>query len=456
MQWSRLLRIGIPALVVAGCGEEPSPTAPGDRATEPSLSQAAGLRVVNSTADPGDGVCNASQCTLREAIEDPQSTAITFAPGLVGPITLARPGDGGGRLEIDRDLTITGPSGRIAIRGRSPDLAFPVFHIEDGARVTLANLIIRRGGNGIVSRGALTVTNCLIAGNSGTGIVNAFGDLTLTRSSVTENAGAGVAVRGGTATLGHDRIARNSGGGLSIGTGTVTLAKSTIAGNSARDGGGISLVEGSLTVDASTITNNTATGLGGGVFNRSDNVFRRGGASISLRNSTVSGNSAGFGGGIANSPDAGAAGLGLRNTTVTDNSASQQGGGIYQDGPENDEDFGSLGLVNSLVAGNHAPTAPDLGVFSGFLSARFNLIGIGAGSSVANGVDGNLVGAAASPIDPRLGALADNGGPTNTHALLAGSPAIDAGSTPDCPAADQRGVSRPQGSGCDIGSYERR
>jgi CSLREA domain-containing protein len=456
MQWSRLLRIGLPALVLAGCGEEPSPTAPDDRAAEPSLSQAAGLGVVNSTADPGDGVCNAAQCTLREAIGDPQSTEITFAPGLVGPITLARPGDGGGRLEIDRALTITGPSGRIAIRGRSPDLAFPVFHIEDGARVTLANLIIRRGGNGIVSRGALTVTNCLIAGNSGSGIVNAFGDLTLTRSSVTENASAGVAVRGGTATLGHDRIARNSGGGLSIGTGTVTLTKSTIAGNSAADGGGISLVEGSLTVDASTITNNVATGLGGGVFNRSDNVFRRGGASITLRNSTVSGNSAGFGGGIANSPDAGVAGLGLRNTTVTDNLASQQGGGIYQDGPVNDEDFGSIGLVNSLVAGNRAPAGPDLGVFSGFLSARFNLIGIGAGSSVANGVDGNLVGTAAAPIDPKLGALADNGGPTNTHALLAGSPAIDAGSTPDCPATDQRGVSRPQGSGCDIGSYERR
>ena len=363
------LRLGLPALVLAGCGEEPSPTAPGDRPEGPSLSQATALRVVNSVADPGDGVCNAAQCTLREAIDDPQSTEISFAPGLVGTITLARPGDGGGRLEIDRGLTITGPSGRIAIRGRSPDLAFPVFHVEDGARVTLANLIIRRGGRGIFSRGTLTVTNCLIAGNSGEGIFNAFGDLTLTRSSVTENASAGVAVRGGTATLGHDRIARNSGGGLSIGTGTVTLAKSTIAGNSARDGGGISLVEGDLTVDASTITNNTATGLGGGVFNRSDNVFRRGGASIRLLNSTVSGNAASFGGGIADSPDNGAAGVGLRNTTVTDNSASQQGGGIYQDGPMNDEDFGSVGLVNSLVAGNRAPAGPDLGVFSGFLSA---------------------------------------------------------------------------------------
>ena len=355
MHWSRLLRLGLPALVLAGCGEEPSPTAPGDRPEGTSLSQATGVRVVNSVADPGDGVCNAAQCTLREAIDDPQSTEIRFAPDLVGPITLARPGDGGGRLEIERALTITGPSRRIAIRGRSPDLAFPVLHIGDGARVTLANLIIRRGGRGIFSRGTLAVTNCLIAGNSGEGIFNAFGDLTLTQSSVVDNASAGVAIRGGTATLGHDRIARNSGGGLQIGTGTVTLAKSTIAGNSARSGGGISLVEGDLTVDGSTITNNTATDQGGGVFNRSDNVFRRGGASIRLLNSTVSGNSASFGGGIANAPDQGGAGVGLRNTTVTDNSASQQGGGIYQDGPTGEEDQGSIALVNSLAGQEPRP-----------------------------------------------------------------------------------------------------
>jgi hypothetical protein len=185
-------------------------------------------------------------------------------------------------------------------------------------------------------------------------------------------------------------------------------------------------------------------------------VYRRGGASIRLLNSTVSGNSASFGGGIANSPDNGAAGVGLRNTTVTDNSASQQGGGIYQDGPMNDEDYGFIALVSSLVAGNRAPAGPDLVVLTGFLQARFNLIGVGGGSSLTDGMDGNQVGTAATPIDPRLGALADNGGPTHTHALLLGSPAIDAGSTADCPSTDQRGVSRPQGPGCDMGSYERK
>jgi CSLREA domain-containing protein len=455
MRCSRILPLVLPALLLAGCGEEPSPTGPGERPGDVSLSQTAGVRVVNSVADPGDGLCNAAQCTLREAIDDPQTTAITFAPGLVGPITLARPGEGGGRLEIERALTITGPSQRIAIRGQSPDLTFPVIRVANGARVTLANLIIRRGGGGILNRGTLTVTNCLIAGNSGVGIYS-FGHLTLTRSSIQENTSAGVGVTHGAATLSYDRIARNTGGGLFVGNGVVTLANSTIAGNSARNGGGISLVEGSLTVEGSTITRNTATEQGGGVFNRSDNVYRRGGASIRLLNSTVSGNSARFGGGIANSPDNGAAGIGLRNTTVSDNSASQQGGGIYQEGPVNDEDFGGIGLVNSLVAGNRSPTSPDLVNLHGFLNGSFNLIGVGSDSGLTNGVDGNRVGTAAAPLDPRLGLLDDNGGPTHTHALLAGSPAIDAGSTADCPDTDQRGVSRPQGSGCDIGSYERR
>jgi hypothetical protein len=108
------------------------------------------------------------------------------------------------------------------------------------------------------------------------------------------------------------------------------------------------------------------------------------------------------------------------------------------------------------VARNSAPTGPD--VFNtGELSAGFSLIGDGSGSGLTN-TDGNQVGNVppnSSPIDPRIGPLADNGGPTRTHALLLGSPAIDAASTPDCPTTDQRGVLRPQGAACDIGSYER-
>ena len=100
MRASHLLRLAVSALLFTACGEQPTPTAPGDEPAAPDLSLATGDRVVNSVADPGDGVCNGAECTLREAINDPQSTRITFAPGLAGPITLAPPGSGGGQLDI--------------------------------------------------------------------------------------------------------------------------------------------------------------------------------------------------------------------------------------------------------------------------------------------------------------------------------------------------------------------
>jgi hypothetical protein len=108
------------------------------------------------------------------------------------------------------------------------------------------------------------------------------------------------------------------------------------------------------------------------------------------------------------------------------------------------------------VAQNRASSGPDVFRFEeNPVLARFSLIGDGSGSGLTN-TDGNQVGSASAPIDPKLGPLADNGGPTRTHALLLGSPAIDAASTPDCPTTDQRGVLRPQGAACDIGSYERK
>jgi hypothetical protein len=92
----------------------------------------------------------------------------------------------------------------------------------------------------------------------------------------------------------------------------------------------------------------------------------------------------------------------------------------------------------------------------GTVTARFSLLRIGNGSGLTNGVNGNQVGSRSTPLDPKLGPLADNGGRTRTHALQQGSPAIDAASTPDCPTTDQRGVLRPQEAACDIGSYERK
>jgi CSLREA domain-containing protein len=494
----------IPLAVLAACGPEQSPTAP-SAVSDPSFSTALATRVVNSVADPGNGVCNASQCTLREAINDAGSTNITFAAGLTGPITLAKPSDGGGQLVINKTLAITGPSGGIVVRRRSTDPEFRILRIGTSGNVSLTNLTIRNGkidggGGGILSFGPLTLTNSTVSGNSadfgggidnharltivhstiasntgggifnhnnqtlaittttvgqntGRGLVNDGGTLTLTSSTVAENVGGGISQARGTSTLSLTRVVDNStagrGGGIFLFNGEMTIRTSTIARNSAATGGGVSNRDGStFTILRSTIMNNTASDAGGGIANEALG-FGRLGVLLTLVNSTVSGNSAPLGGGIFNSNfiDEAVATLRVTNSTVAGNSATQDGGGIFHGG--------SLRLVNSLVAQNGAPTGADvLQVAGASLSARFSLIGDGSGSGITN-TNGNQVGTSGSPIDPKIGPLANNGGPTRTHALLAGSPAIDAASSADCPAVDQRGVVRPQGAGCDIGSYER-
>jgi CSLREA domain-containing protein len=450
----------------------------------------AGHKVVNSLADPGNGPCNATQCTLREAINDPQSTEISFAPGLTGTITLALPAAGGGTIRIEKTLSITGPSAGIVIRRRSTDPDFRIFLIGTGGPVTLSNLIIRGGklssepgGAGISNTGTLRLINSVVAGNSapvgggidnnvseatlrlinsvvagnsaqlGGGILNG-GRLTLTDSRVSNNSsadrtkfsdGGGILNSGGALTLIHSTVSGNSGwvmgGGIeNDGGGTVTLTNSTVRGNTAIGvGGGISNHSGGITFISSTVSNNSSFD-GAGIFNQEGR--------LNLTNSTVSRNSAasGMGGGILNL-SRGA--LKLRNTTVAHNSAIQGGGGIRTSGP--------LTLTNSLVARNTAPQGPDVLKSGGItVTARFSLLGIGQGSGVSDGLNGNQVGSLGTPLDPLLGPLADNGGPTRTHALLLDSPAIDAASTPDCPPTDQRGVLRPQGAACDIGSFERR
>jgi CSLREA domain-containing protein len=439
--------------VLAACGEDQPTTAPAEP-ERPAFDQTTGHKVVNSLADPGNGICNATQCTLREAINDPQSTEISFAPGLTGTIALALPGAGGGRLEIDKQLTITGPSQRIVIRGRAPNLTFPVFRIGPEGRVTLTNLVLKEGGNGIINRGTTTLINSVVTENSSSGIFDTGHRLELIRSRVVDNAGAGIFTSQSTAVLTNTRIAGNSGSGLFVFTARATLIDCTIAGNSVPDyGGGISIRDGSVvTVTGTTVSGNSAGRRGGGIANRAVR-FGRLSVSLTLINSVVSGNSAEFGGGIFNENlrDEAPATLALTNSTVARNSATQGGGGIELLGD------GDVALTNSLVAQNRAPTAPDFlnQLEEAPVTARFNLIGNGAGSGITNS-DGNQVGSPSAPIDPKLGPLADNGGPTKTHALLSGSPAIDAASTPDCPATDQRGVLRPQGAACDIGSYERK
>ena len=510
MHRSHVVPLLLPLLVLAACGEEQPPTAPAETGAI-AESHTPGHKVVNSLADPGNGVCNATQCTLREAINASGSTEISFAPGLTGAITLARPAAGGGTLRIAKSLTITGPSTGIVIRRRATDPAFRILRIDEGATVTLTHLTIRGGketerpGGGIVNFGSLGLTHCTVESNSATsgggidnhgpltlrsstvsrnsasaggggianrnntltltnstvsfnvaafaggGITNQAGPLTLTHSTVADNSagiGGGIFHSQAGATITESRIARNSaageGGGIFNSQGGVALVNSTVARNSAVDGGGIANTL-RVTIVSSTVVGNSATDRGGGLFNRSP--FR---APLrnTLTNSTFSGNTARVGGGMFTpfAPDFDSFND-LTNSTVAFNSATESGGGM----------FGFFELMNGLIALNTAPSSPDvLSSSEEFpVTARFSLIGVGSGSGLTNGTDGNQVGSASAPIDPKLGGLELNGGPTRTHALLLGSPAIDAGSTPDCPATDQRGVLRPQGAACDIGSYER-
>ena len=128
----------------------------------------------------------------------------------------------------------------------------------------------------------------------------------------------------------------------------------------------------------------------------------------------------------------------------------ENGGGIYNNGS-------ALTLRNALLAPNQARNGPD--IFSPTPPvASFSLIGKGEDSGLEgqDGQNGNQVGTTSDPINPRIEPLENNGGPTKTHALRLGSPAINRGTLNGCPARDQRGVRRPQGRTCDIGSFERR
>ena len=115
---------------------------------------------------------------------------------------------------------------------------------------------------------------------------------------------------------------------------------------------------------------------------------------------------------------------------------------------------GTVSAHNSLFGNNTATSHPD---FSGdFASASYNLLSDGTGSNLIDGIDGNRVGSAKMPLDPLLGPLDDNGGPTLTHALLPGSPALDAGDNTDAPEWDQRGegYARIVNDVIDIGAFE--
>lgn len=333
-----------------------------------------------------------------------------------------------------------------------------IFNSETGT-MTLAGVVVtgnqaqEGGGGGIFNgrfvRGAMKVTNSTVSNNtsrtSGGGIYN-LGILSLDDVAIEHNDGG---VTGGgifnqaivtiTDSAVTDNVTSSAGGGISSG-GELTLTNSTVsanvAGHGAGGGGGVNNF-GEMEVSNSAVSANHSDKWGGGLSNS---------GGLRLTNVTLSGNTAGgTGGGLRNHP------LGtstLTNVTISDNTAAT-GGGIFS--VVDPFAFGgSVALKNSLLVHNASSNCAGAGPI------------ISQGHNLDSGNTCNFAGPGdLSSTDPLLGPLADNGGPTETHALLVGSPAIDAGSD-DCPppATDQRGLPRPTDgdvdgtSACDIGAYE--
>ena len=415
-----------------------------------SLVPAATPFIVNSTADTadtavGDGHCdtdgnlgNGDQCTLRAAIQEGKSTNqghnISFSLAASSTITL-----NSGLPAFNQNVTIVGPGSRQLTIQRSTAGGTPNFTIFFFAPIN---------GNFTNSISGLTIAN---GNNPNSGSTFPQGGCLFNESPVVSTL-TDVTFRGCTGT---------NGGAINNG-GTLTLTDSTIDGNTASSaGGGIYNntlgfnPDGVLNLIRTTVSNNSANAQGGGIANTPGvGPANANSGVVTLTNSTVSGNSttgsvtAGDGG-ITNISGT----VNLTNTTVTANTAPGTGaGGIGNVS-------GTINIGNSIVAKNTGGSFDARGAFN---SQGYNLIGQSGGNGLNNGVNGDQVGSPGAPIDPRLGSLADNGGLTKTHALLVGSPAIDAGNSPQT--TDQRSQSRPVddptvanaagGNASDIGAYE--
>ncbi len=368
-------------------------------------------------------------------------------------------------------------------------------------RSTVSGNTSSRDGGGIAnaSNAMLTLDASSVSGNTATGrgggLYNFSGEVVLIDSSVS---GGNQASEGGglynSDFFGHASIsllrstvagnhASQNGGGIHNGdadpdfqNAALSLVQSTVSGNAAdNDGGGLYLTGSIATLGDSAVSGNTANRNGGGIY------VADGGA-LALERSTVSGNAAGTGTGTDN--DGG--GLHVRGaavlnqSTVSDNSAGHWGGGVFALSSDPETALASVVLNHSTIShnSNHglhvryanatlnasvvaasASATVDCAAFESSFTASHNLIGRTATCAIVHGVDGNLVGTTAVPVDALLDALADNGGPTLTHMPQTGSPLLDTVACDLIPdfdnSADQRGVARGVGANCDIGSVER-
>lgn len=427
-----------------------------------------------------------------------------------------------GDLDILVGMTVTGAGNGSTIvqagaaKGAGIHRIFDVFSANP---VTISRMTIRFGtdteaksGGCIKNAGALTLDAVVVASctsSVGGGGIATYKTLTLRDSTLTDNTATsasrqvnGGGIASGAQTSGApgtvaiirtkimNNVARSTrpfiayGGGFSN-TGIMTIQDSVISGNAADSSAGglsdprFSNPDGSMTIERTTITANKATRDAGGVTN--DGV-------MTIRNTTFSNNEAGYqcaggdcqqsfaggllstaqatsnvinstfsgnicdlaGGGLLNSATATQTGrLNIASSTIVNNNCNL-GAGV------GGGQSGLTTLKNSVLANNFAgPTGGDCG--GKVTSLGYNLLRSATGCAVSGDLTGNI-----TATNPMVGALANNGGPTSTHALLLGSPAINAGTPAGCndPAGvrlttDQRGFNRHAMGRCDIGSYER-
>jgi len=421
--------------------------------------------VVNAIND--ESVDTDGFTSLREAIEGANANTgladiITFDPLLFATaqtINLAL-----GQLSITDAVTITGPAVRPTVDAGGLSRVLSIDQAgSSGNAVAISNLILTNGNAGTLNGGgilnndeALTLTNVAVTGNTTSGegggiaVTSGAGSLNLVNSSVSNNKATGTT---------------SNGGGIDLRSGsTVSLLNSTVSNNeSGEDGGGLYFFfNGSLSVVNSTISGNKANQLTGGVGG--GGVYFYGTATTMLiQNSTISGNSAaldngglyspyGYGGGILLNAFTGNSVI--QNSTIAFNNAGRQGGGIAQAGGTANWD--SSIFARNTILGVDAATSDVFLINPTVVGGNNNLVGIQDAATKATFSGTTLTGLLATPLDPLLAPLANNGGPTQTHELLAGSPAVNQGNNVAALANDQRGVgfARVVGSAADIGAYE--
>jgi hypothetical protein len=338
------------------------------------------------------------------------------------------------------DVSVIGTAGQAStiVDGSA---AGSVAVIPSAATVTIDGLTLRNGsaigGGGIYTYGTLTLLNSTVSGNVATGydggggirVGYGAGATTLVNSTVSNNTT--------TYLFGGDGAGISAHYGASLNLTNCTVSGNTISAGFGGYGAGIFTYKTPLFINKTTISGNSTTYLGGGIMAYKSNPTE-------IRNSTISGNT---GTGLltyGHQPYP----TTLLNCTITNNSSNFRAAGFSHDMSVPAQ------VRNTIIAGNIGGGYASDNIGGSFSSLGHNLIGHATGGTgFTNGVSGDKVGTQAVPLDPLLGALANNGGPTETHALLGGSPCIDAGDPVVFEPTDQRGIARIAGQ-TDIGAFE--